>query len=318
MTKYHGVILDSETFGDDISLSPLQLQDIHWNIYPFTPQSETLTRCLSADIIVCNKVLLHRTLVLQLKQTRLIAIAATGMNNVDLEACAQQGIQVCNVTDYCSNSVAEHVFSLIFALNKQLIPYRQLIKQNAWSQSRQFCLLDYPVRELKGLTIAIMGYGNLGKAVAHKARLLGLNVLIAERKAATRVRQGRVSFEHAVKKADIISLHLPLNEQTHNLIDHKEFNIMKKDALLINTARGGLVNEKALLHALEKQQIGGAGFDVLSQEPPPKDHPLVNYPGSNFILTPHIAWASQSARQTLIDKVALNIQHFINNYERTN
>ncbi len=308
--KYRGVILDAETFGHDVSLSSLKKLDVHWDIYPFTVKTETLKRCCDADIIVSNKVTLHRTLVLQLKRTRLIAIAATGMNNVDLETCAEQGIQVCNVTNYCSNSVAEHVFSLIFALNKQLIPYRQSITQNAWAQSRQFCLLDYPLRELNGLTMAIMGYGNLGKAVAHKARLLGLKVLLAERKGTTRVRQGRISFDHAIKKADIISLHLPLNEQTHNLIDHQEFNMMKKDALLINTARGGLVNEEALLQALKKQRIGGAGFDVLSREPPPKDHPLVNYQGSNFILTPHIAWASQSARQTLIDKVAANIQQF--------
>ncbi len=312
-----GVFLDADSLDNgDIDLSPLTATLPHWEIHRETLPAQTAERIRHTEVVVTNKVILDAALIHSARRLKLICIAATGTNNVDLDAAKQAGVAVCNVTDYCTRSVAEHVFSLIFALQRNLIAYGQQVKDGAWSRSRQFCLLDFPITEIAGSTIGIIGYGVLGRAVADMAHALGLNVLVCQSLRNNAQKQpGRIPLDALLAQSDIVSLHCPLTDETTGLIGQRELKLMKRNALLINTARGGMVDENALLNALSNHhtddQIGGAGIDVLETEPPQRDHPLISANLPNLIITPHIAWASQSARQTLIAKVADNIRAFL-------
>src|SRR5690606_427362 len=264
--------------------------------YPRTAPEQVVERIRDADIVIVNKVVLAADAIAQADRLRMIAVTATGTDNIDLDACDRRGIIVSNVRDYAVHAVPEHTFALMLALRRNLLAYRQSVRDGRWQESGQFCYFDFPVRDLAGSTLGIIGRGALGEAVAEIARAFDMRVQFAARRDAGAPADDYTSFTHFLRTSDVISLHCPLNEQTRGMIGAEEFALMERRPLLVNTARGGLVNEQALEHALESGQISGAGFDVATQEPPGPDHPimkLLRFP--NFILTPHVAWASQEA-----------------------
>lgn len=292
------------TSHDDLDLTRLQTACGTLKTWSQTLPGERLQHIGNASIVISNKVILDRPLLRSLAiQVKLICVAATGTNNIDLQAAQEFNIPVTNIRDYASQSVAEHVIAMIFALRRQLPAWQQALQQGEWHRSPHFCLLDYAMPQVAGSTLAIIGHGVLGKAVEKTAQALGINVIIAEHPGKP-VREGRVNFETALQQADIISLHCPLTNETRNLINAERLLLMKPGAILINTARGGIVDETALLQALKTGHLAGAGIDVLEQEPPQENSPLLREPLPNLIVTPHVAWASRNARQTLVDQLA--------------
>lgn len=286
----------------------------NWVEYDRTSADETFERAKDADIVVTSKVIFNRELMEKLPKLKLIAITATGTNNVDLIAAKELGITVKNVTGYSSVTVPEHVLGMIFALKHSLIGYhRDQIMSDRWATCGQFCYTDYPISDVRGATLGVFGKGCLGTEVGRLAELLGMNVLYAEHRNATQVRDGYTPFEDVLKQADIVTLHCPLTETTQNLINAETLAMMKPTAYLINTGRGPLVDEVALLNALENGIIAGAALDVLVKEPPEKDNPLMQAAKRlpNLLITPHVAWASDSAVTTLVNKVAQNIEEFV-------
>jgi glycerate dehydrogenase len=279
-----------------------------WVDYAETRPGEVVERLRGATIAITNKVALREADLSRLPDLKLIAVAATGVDIIDLDYCRQHDITVSNVRNYARRSVPEHVLMLILALRRSLLGYREDMRRGAWQKASQFCLLDHEIRDLYGSTLGIIGYGALGRAVEKLARALGMRVLISEHKDAPAVRANRTSFEETLRESDQISLHCPLTPMTRNMIGTAELKKMKRHALLINTARGGLVDEAALTEALRSGLIAGAGFDVLSGEPPREGNPLLDLNLPNFILTPHVAWASREAMQTLADQLMDNIE----------
>ncbi|WP_109077346.1 2-hydroxyacid dehydrogenase [Aggregatibacter kilianii] len=287
-----------------------------WTEYDRTLPEETFERAKDADIVVTSKVVFDRVLLSRLPKLKLIAITATGTNNIDLEAAKDLGIAVKNVTGYSSVTVPEHVLGMIFALKHSLMSYhRDQVTSDRWATCGQFCYTDYPITDVRGATLGVFGKGNIGTEIGRLAQLLGMNVLYAEHKGATQVRDGYTAFETVLKQADIVTLHCPLTDTTKNLINADTLALMKPTAYLINTGRGPLVDESALLDALETGKIAGAALDVLVKEPPEIDNPLIQAAKRlpNLLLTPHIAWASDSAVTTLVNKVAQNIEDFVAN-----
>ncbi len=284
-----------------------------WIEHPKSAPADVIERLAGADIAITNKVPIPAAAVDALPQLKMIAISATGTNNVDLDACRQRGIVVSNIRGYAEHTVPEHVFALLLALSRNLIAWRETLLAGGWQRAEQFCLFDHPIRDLHGATLGLIGSGSLGNGVARLAEAFGMRVLRAEHRGATRIRPGYTAFAEVLKAADAISLHCPLNDATRGLIGEAELQAMQRSALLINTARGGIVDEAALIRALREDWIAGAGFDVLTVEPPPADHPLVD-PAllalPNFLLTPHVAWASRPAMQTLADQLIANIEAF--------
>lgn len=281
-----------------------------WVEFDATRQEEVAGRLTGATIAIVNKRALTAPIIAALPALRMVAIAATGHDNVDLDACRARGIAVSNVRGYARETVPEHVLALMLALSRQLGPFHRSVADGRWQRSEQFCYFDYPIRDLAGRTLGILGSGTLGDGVARLAEAFGMRVLRGERKDAGGLRDGYVPFPQLLREADVISLHCPLNEATRHLIGAAELAAMKPGALLINTARGGLVDEAALAAALRAGHIGGAGFDVLSQEPP-VDNPLLAadlLAAGNFILTPHVAWSSREAMQALADQLIGNIE----------
>ena len=283
---------------------------------PTTTPDQTIERIRDAAIVISNKVILDAPVLAQAPQLKLVCVAATGTNNVDLDYCQQHGITVCNVRDYATASVVQHTFTLILALSTRLLDYQKAIHRGDWSRSDQFCLLDFPIAELQGKTLGIIGHGVLGKAVADLAHAFGMSVLISNRPGSHDCPIGRTPFDSVIAESDIISLHCPLADNTRNLISARVLEKMQDHALLINTARGGLIDEKALAEALRNHTIGGAGLDVLSQEPPLEDHVLLSSDIPNLVSTPHPAWASQPSRQRLLNQLADNISAFLNGQPR--
>lgn len=286
----------------------------NWVEYDRTTPEETFERSKDADIIITSKVVFTRELLEKLPKLKLIAITATGTNNIDLEAAKALGIAVKNVTGYSSVTVPEHVLGMIFALKHSLIGYhRDQIVSDRWATCGQFCYTDYPITDVRHSTLGIFGKGCLGSEVGRLATALGMNVLYAEHKNASQIREGYTPFEAVLQQADIVTLHCPLTETTQNLINADTLAMMKPTAYLINTGRGALVGETALLNALENGTIAGAALDVLVKEPPEKENPLMQAAKRlpNLLITPHIAWASDSAVTTLVNKVAQNIEEFI-------
>jgi glycerate dehydrogenase len=285
-----------------------------WIEYQKTAASEVLERLRGATIAIINKVPLTASVIDALPDLKLIAVAATGTNVVDIDACLRHGIVVCNIRGYAAHTVPEHVFSLLLALSRNLFAWRESVQAGRWQQSDQFCLFDHPIRDLHGATLGVVGAGSLGGGVVRLAEAFGMRVLRAEHKGATSIRAGYTAFAEVLARADAISLHCPLNEATRNLIGEAELRAMKRTALLINTARGGIVDEAALIRALREGWIAGAGFDVLTAEPPPAGHPMVD-PAllalHNFLLTPHVAWASRPAMQALADQLIDNLEAFV-------
>ncbi len=288
----------------------------HWTEYDKTATQQIIERTRDADIIISNKVVLDREILQQLPKLKLIAIPATGTNNVDLDAAKTFGIEVKNVSDYSRESVAEHVISMIFMLKRHLMNWYADQQLGKWAKSTQFCYFDYPIQNIRDLTLGVIGKGSIGNEVARLAKGLGMKVIFAEHRDATTVRAGYTDFIETLQQADVISLHCPLTPSTTNLINAQTLALMKSTAILINTGRGGLIDEEALLQALENADIGGAALDVLKQEPPAEDNRLFIAAKClpNLILTPHVAWAAESAVATLIQKVHQNLEDFkINN-----
>ena len=281
-----------------------------WQEFAATAHDEVVARLRGATIAITNKVPLRAADIAQLPDLMMVAIAATGTDNVDLAACRENGIVVANIRDYSLVSVPEHVFALILALRRNLRAYTGDVQAGKWQQAKQFCLFDHPISDLAGSTLGIVGYGALGSKVAAIGRAFGMEVIAASRSPIEDSAVHQVPLGELLHSADIVSLHLPLTEQTRNMIAAPELAGMKPGALLINTARGGLVNEADLAQALQAGVIGGAGFDVLSKEPPGTDNPLLALDLPNFILTPHVAWASAGAMQTLADMLIDNIEAF--------
>jgi glycerate dehydrogenase len=278
--------------------------------YPLTKPEELAPRLRDASIVIVNKVQLRGELLAGLPKLKMIAVAATGTDNVDLAWCREHGVVVSNIRGYAVDTVPEHVIALALALKRNLLAYRRDVQAGRWQQAPMFCFFDHPIGDLHGATLGLFGRGSLGEGVARLAEAFGMRVLWGERKGETKVRPGRTAFADVLREADVISLHCPLNEQTRGMIGEAELKLMKRDAVLINTARGGLVDEAALARALKEGRIGGAGFDVLSQEPPREGNPLLQIDQPNFILTPHVAWASARAMQTLLDQLTGNIEAF--------
>lgn len=294
---------------DDLDLSRLRLAVDSWQWHGLVSDAELQQVLATVDMVVSNKVRLTDELLSSAENLKLVCIAATGTNNIDLEAAARNNIAVCNVDGYATPSVVQHVFTLLLVLTTRFNEYSAAVRDGAWSRSQFFCLLDYPVRELAGKTIGIIGYGHLGKAVAGIAEAFGMQVLLARRNAEDH-RPGRIALHDLLPQVDVLSLHCPLTESNRGMIGADELALMKKDAVLINTARGGLVDEEALLDVLENRLIGGAGLDVLEKEPPPAGYPVLQAELPNLVVTPHIAWASRESRQRLLDEIALNIEAF--------
>ncbi|MEO6145830.1 MAG: D-2-hydroxyacid dehydrogenase [Sulfuriferula sp.] len=301
------VFLDSDSIIADIRRPAFPHL---WEDYPATVTEQVTARLADASIVITNKVALPRGTLEQLPDLKMVAIAATGTDNVDIAYCRERNIVVSNIRHYSVHTVPEHVFMLMLALRRNLLAFGNDLRDGAWQRADQFCLFTHPVRDLHGSTLGLIGHGAIGQAVERLALAFGMSVLIAEHKGVAKVRPGYTDFEQTLRDSDIISLHLPLNTHTRNLISTREFGLMKAGALLINTARGGLVDESALLEALRSGQIGGAGFDVLNTEPPRQGNPLLDLNLPNFILTPHVAWSSREAMQTLADQLIDNIEAF--------
>ncbi|WP_334157830.1 D-2-hydroxyacid dehydrogenase [Oryzomicrobium sp.] len=284
-----------------------------WVEYPRTVPAELDARLAGVTIAIVNKLPFTAELIGRLPDLKMIAVAATGTNNVDLAACQARGIVVSNIRGYARQTVPEHALALLMALSRNLVAYRASVQDGRWQRSDQFCFFDHPIRDLHGQTLGVIGSGDLGDGFARLAEALGMTVLKAERKCAATVRPGYTAFDRVIAESDAISLHCPLTPDTRHLIGAAELAAMKPTALLINTARGGLVDEAALAAALRAGTIGGAGFDVLTEEPPKDDNPLLApdvLALPNFILTPHVAWASAPAMQALADQLIDNVEAF--------
>ncbi|GAB58892.1 D-2-hydroxyacid dehydrogenase [Rheinheimera nanhaiensis] len=306
---YQTVFLDAASMGD-ADLSPLQADNIALTCFNATTPAQVLNRLQQADIAIVNKVVLDATTLAALPRLKLICLAATGANNIDLAGAQQHGIAVCNVRGYADTAVPQQVFALLLQLTNKVQQYQNAVRAGRWSQSPHFCLLDYPVTELAGKTMLIVGYGALGQATAKLAQAFGMQVLLSEQPDASICRAGRLPFFTALAQADVVSLHCPLTAGTERLFNARAFAAMKPGALLINTARGGLIDETALLQALQQGTLAGAALDVLTEEPPPPAHPLVLADLPQLIITPHMAWASAEARQRMVQQLAANVQAF--------
>jgi len=308
MNPLHIVVLDRDTLVN----RPFDFDFPHTlSSYGTTEAHETLKRIRGADIVITNKVVISAQAFAENPQLKLVAVTATGVNNVDVEAAKQNGIAVCNIRAYGNESVAEHAFMMMITLMRNLPAYQRDVAAGLWENSPFFCHLGAPMRDLNGKTLAIFGRGNIGKTLATYAQAFKMNVVFAEHKNAQSIRDGYVSFDEAIRSADVVSLNCPLTPQTANMIGEAELQQMKPGAILINCGRGGLVDEAALVAALKYGQIGGAGFDVLTQEPPRDGNPLLKARLPNLIVTPHIAWASQEAANRLFDILLDNINRFV-------
>ncbi len=282
-----------------------------WQDHPATAPTQVVERLREASIAITNKVRLDATALAQLPALRLIAVCATGTDNVDLDYCRSHNIAVANIRNYAVHAVPEHVFMMILALRRNLVAYRADLREGRWQRAEQFCLFTQPIHDLHGSTLGVIGHGALGQAVAKLAAAFGMRVLVAERKGASTVRPGHTAFDTVLREADVLTLHAPLAPGTRHLIGAAELKQMKREALLINAGRGGLVDEEALAHALQTGIIAGAGIDVLSSEPPRQGNPLLDLDLPNLIVTPHVAWASGEAMQIMADQLVDNIEAFV-------
>ena len=285
--------------------------DHEWIEYGESLQDQVVDRLRGATIVISNKLALREPDLARLPELKLIAIAATGFDCVDLDYCRAHHVAVCNVRGYAANSVSEHVLMLMLALRRNLLAYREDVRQGRWQQSKQFCLYTHKLHDLRGSTLGIIGYGAIGHSVARLAESIGMRVLISEHKNATVTRAGRSTFAEVLRESDVVTLQCPLTKDTQDMFGRAEFETMKRDGLLINTARAGLVEVQALIEALQSGVIAGAALDALREEPPRPGNPLLELNLPNLIVTPHVAWASDEAMQTLADQLIDNIEGFV-------
>jgi glycerate dehydrogenase len=305
------LFLDYETVSNgDLDTSRLEQAAPGIRFYPLTADKEIIERISDARIALINKVKLTRERLEAARELELIAVAGTGTDGVDLTAAKERGIAVCNVRGYCTASVVQHAWAMILSLTQHLSQYRQLATDGSWVENEKYAVLAHPIRELSGRVLGIVGWGTLGRGVAAVGEAFGMRTLVCNRPGAP-PEAGRVSLDELLATADIVSLHCPSTPATRGLIGERELGLMKPDALLINTARGALVDGAALARALREGRLAGAGIDVLPQEPPTDGDPLLDPRIPNLILTPHIAWAAREARQRCIDEMAANITDFL-------
>ena len=304
------VFLDYDTVSND-DLDPRSLREAAGEVafHEGTLDAQVAERIGAAEIVLLNKLRIGREVLESAPRLRLIALAGTGTNHIDLEAARERGVAVCNVRSYCSRSVAQQAWALALALNQHLAEYSRLATDGTWVRDERRAVLGAPIRELAGRIFGVVGYGDLGRATAGIAEAFGMHVRVANRLGAPPA-AGRIDFDELLASADILSLHCPLTPATRGLIGARELALMKPDALLINTARGGLVDSAALAAALKGGRLGGAGLDVLPQEPPVDGDPLLDPAVPNLIVTPHVAWAAREARQRCLDEMAANIRDF--------
>lgn len=304
----HIVFLDRSTLQATVRRPALEHT---WQEYATTAPAQLVERLADATIAITNKVALRAETLAQLPKLKMIAVAATGYDVIDVPACRERGIAVANIRNYALHTVPEHAFALILALRRSLLEYRQDVERGRWQQVDQFCFFDHPIRDLHGSTIGIFGEGVLGQGTAAIARGFGMRVLFADHPPPKAPNVEFTPAEQVLAESDVISLHCPLTADSRNMIGLEQFRQMKRSAILINTARGGLVDEQALVTALKEGLIAGAGFDVLTKEPPKEGNPLLDLRMPNFILTPHVAWASDGAMQFLADQLIDNIELFL-------
>lgn len=306
------VLLDANTISDSAVYPPLEF-DHEWISYGKTSKGETLERLNEASICITNKVNIDSDILTGCPGLKFVAVAATGTNNIDLDACRDHGVLVSNVPSYASTSVAEHVFSMILSLRRNLTLYREELLLGKWQEAKQFCFFNEPILDLNCATMGIVGTGSVARSVGEIAKCFGMKVLYHSVSGRASFSSGcLVDFEYLLTHSDILSLHCPLTNNTRNLLSAAEIEMMKPGALLINTARGPIVDLSALKRALDNRAIAGAGLDVAPQEPPEINDifmQLASYP--NVVATPHVAWASQQSTQALVNKIVENIKSFV-------
>ena len=295
---------------NDLDTSALSSAFTELQLFASTDASEVLARVRDADVIISNKVIIDAATMQHCAKLKLILISATGTNNIDLEQARQQGIVVCNCQGYGTAAVAQHTLMLMLNLATSCLQYDRAVQQGEWNKASQFCLLDYPIIELSGKTLGILGYGELGQAVVKLAEAFGMRILVGNLPNRPHADSTRVGFDDLLAQSDFISLHCPLTDDTRDLIDAQAFAKMKKSAFLINCARGGIVNEAALADALKQGEIAGAATDVLTVEPPKEGNVLLDVRLPNLIITPHSAWGSVEARQRMVQQLVENAQAF--------
>jgi glycerate dehydrogenase len=310
------VFLDLGTVSNgDLDTSALLTTLPGLAIHQQTPQDDVATRIAGCEVVLLNKCRVTREMMVANPQLKLIALTATGVDNVDVAAARELGVAVANLVDYCTPSVVQHVFAVLLSLTHRLPDYDRLTRSGEWSRAGQFSVFPYPIRELHGRTLGIVGYGALGRRVARVAEAFGMNVQVANRPGGA-PQPGRRDLAELLPEADVLSLHCPLTPATRRMIGRRELASMKPDAILINTARGGLIDAAALAEALRAGRLGGAGIDVLEQEPPVDGSPLLDPDVPNLIATPHIAWAARESRQRCLDELAANVEAFLRGERR--
>jgi glycerate dehydrogenase len=310
------VFLDWATMGPDLDISAMEALLPELEVYDESTPDEVAERISDAVVVLGNKVMISEALFAGAPAMRFIGLTATGTDNVNLEAAKKHGVAVANIRAYCTESVAEHVFGSILYLAHNLGNYAADVRGGAWQETTIFTMLTRPISELAAMTLGIVGYGELGKGVARLGEAFGMEVIVAARPGSDEIPEGRVSLDEVLRRADVISLHCPLTEATRGFLGARQFAAMKNTALLINTARGGLVDSAALVEALDRGEIGGAAIDVLPKEPPVDGDPLLDYEGDNLIVTPHIAWATREARQRAMDELTANVAAFLDGKDR--
>lgn len=310
----NAVFLDYQSLTpDDLNFDDLFDLPFQFTKHDATSPNQTAERIKHADVVLTNKVVLDKELLKKNSQLKLVVILATGTNNVDLYAAKSSGIPVCNVRDYSSESVAQHTLACLLHLSRRLNEYRHAVDAGEWSQSPFFCITDFPIRDLSGQTMGIIGYGAIARRVHKLAEAFGMKVIISKSLVpGNKPGKNRVKLHDLYKECDVISVHCPLSPYSENLIDSEAFSTMKSSAILLNMARGGIVNEQALLDAIQHRKIKAAATDVLTEEPPPKHHILLQESYSNLLITPHVAWASRQSRQQLVDQVSQILKSFLN------
>lgn len=298
------VFLDRETLNAKVREPKFAHDYVEYDV---TEPDQIVERLKDATVAIINKVPMRAETLSQLPKLKLIAVAATGTDVIDKAAAKEHGIAVVNIRNYAFNTVPEHVIGLMFALKRKILNYAIDVQNGAWNKARQFCFFDHDIHDISGSTLGIVGYGAIGKSIGKRAECLGMKVIAYD----VMPQDGLVDLETILTQSDVITLHAPLTPDTKNMIGAEEFKKMKKNCILINTARGGLVDEKALAEALKSGEIGGAGFDVLTEEPPKNGNVLLDPSIPNLIVTPHVAWASMEAMQILADQLVDNIEAFI-------
>lgn len=313
------VFLDVATLGENLDLSPLTDVIPNLELWDTTDNTDIAARIAGKTLVFTNKNVLTPPLLSAAPEVRFIGLTATGTDNIDLAFAKTHGIAVANTRAYCTASLVEHVFGVLLMLTHQLQPYRESVAAGDWQRADSPFLLAHPIRELAGMRLGIVGYGELGRGVARVAEAFGMEVLISARPGAVTLPPERIAFDDVVRRADAVSLHCPLTAATRQLFGARQFKAMPRRALFVNTARGGLVHSAALAEALASGEIAGAAVDVLPEEPPTAGDPLLDYlaaGGQKLIVTPHVAWASHEARQRAIDELALNTAAFLRGEKR--